>query len=55
MKSFHDRSLNFRYLLGIVVLILVAAVVNNLRQPAERHVPWMGGQAILAKPAPEAQ
>jgi len=54
MKSFRDRSFNFRYLIVMAVFIIVGALLNNLRQPVERHVAWIGGQEILAKPAPEA-
>ena len=32
------------------VLSVILAVVNNIRQPEERKVAWIGGQEVLAKP-----
>lgn len=45
-KHFH-----WKYLVLASILSVVFAVVNNLRQPEERKVEWIGGQEVL--PAPE--
>jgi len=47
--------MKWKYLLIMCGLVLAFAVMNNLRQPEGRHVPWIGGQDVYAKPAEEAQ
>lgn len=49
------KKYNWKYLMALGLLSVIFAVVNNLRQPPERKVEWIGGQEILAKPAGEAQ
>jgi len=44
------QSLSRRYLLIFAFLVLILAVVNNLRSPASRSVSWIGSQEILEKP-----
>ncbi|HSQ42574.1 MAG TPA: hypothetical protein VLM37_09865 [Fibrobacteraceae bacterium] len=46
--------MNWKYFVILCGLVLAFAVVNNLRQPEERHVPWIGGQDVFDKPAEEA-
>lgn len=49
------KKYNWKYLMALGLLSVIFAVVNNLRQPPERKVEWIGGQEILAKPVDEAQ
>jgi len=44
------KKLNWKFLVGVSVFCLVAAIANNLRVPAEKSVEWIGGQKILEKP-----
>jgi len=48
------QSYSWKYLLSMVALVLLFAIANNLRQGPEKRVSWIGGQEVLAKPAPEA-
>ena len=48
------KSLSWKYLVGVCAVILTLAIANNLRQPPERKVAWIGGQEVLKKPAAEA-
>lgn len=47
------KSLHWKYLIVMAILVIVGAILNNLLQPSERQVSWIGGQEIL--PSPEAQ
>ncbi len=49
------KKYNWKYLAIVAVLAVLFAIVNNLRQPVERKVEWIGGQDVLAKPAEEVQ
>lgn len=49
------KSLNIKYIVILGVLAILLATFNNLRQPETRRVSWIGGQDVLARPAPEAQ
>lgn len=44
------KTLNLKYLLGLIVLVLVLAIINNLRSPEERSVRWIGSQEVLEVP-----
>lgn len=44
------KKLNWKFLIGVAVIGLVAAIANNLRAPAGKSVEWIGGQKILEKP-----
>jgi len=44
------KSLNLKYLLGLIGLVLVLAILNNIRSPEERSVRWVGSQEVLETP-----
>lgn len=45
------KGLEWRVVLAIGAIALVAGIVNNFRVSADKHVTWFGGQQVLAKPA----
>ncbi len=47
------KSLHWKYLIIMAILVIFGAIVNNVLQPAQRQVSWIGGQEVL--PSPEAQ
>jgi len=47
------KSLHWKYLIIMAILVIIAAIMNNVLQPAQHQVSWIGGQEIL--PSPEAQ
>lgn len=44
-------QVNFRVLIGVVVLALALGVINNFRVAQEKRVTWFGGQPVFAAPA----
>lgn len=47
---YYIRGLRWKFLIGLALLALVAAIVNNIRVPSDKSVTWIGGQKILEKP-----
>lgn len=47
----YAKAFNLKFLIGLAVFCLLAAVVNNLRAPEGKAVEWFGTQDILEKPA----
>ncbi|MDR1811269.1 MAG: hypothetical protein LBQ87_00395 [Candidatus Fibromonas sp.] len=50
MKIAWVKELNIRFLLGLGLFCVFAAVANNLRAPEDKSVEWIGGQEVLEKP-----
>jgi len=50
LNSKFIRSLNFKFIIGLGIFCILAAIVNNLRAPEGKSVEWIGGQAVLEKP-----
>jgi hypothetical protein len=44
---------SWKFLAVMSALVLILSIANNLIQPQDRKVAWIGGQEVLAKPAPE--
>jgi len=44
------KKLNIKFLIGLGLFCLIAAVVNNLRAPEGKSVEWFGVQEVLEKP-----
>jgi hypothetical protein len=44
------KSLNWKYLGLVLGLVFLFAIINNIRQPEERAVQWIGSQEILQEP-----
>jgi len=44
------KNLNFKFLVGLGLFCILAAVVNNLRAPEAKSVEWIGGQEVREKP-----
>jgi len=44
------KELNFKFLIGLMLFCILAAVVNNVRAPEGKSVEWIGGQEVLEKP-----
>jgi hypothetical protein len=44
------KKLNFKFLIGLGLFCILAAVANNLRAPEGKSVEWIGGQEVLEKP-----
>jgi hypothetical protein len=44
------NELNLKFLLGLGLFCVFAAVVNNLRASEDKSVEWIGGQEVLEKP-----
>jgi len=44
------KSLNLKFLIGLGLFCILAAIVNNLRAPEDKSVEWIGGQTVLEKP-----
>ncbi len=44
------RKLRWGFLVLVAGIAVVAAVVNNIRAPEGKSVPWVGGQTVLEKP-----
>jgi len=44
------KSLNIKFIIGLGLFCVLAAVVNNLRAPEGKSVEWIGGQEVLEKP-----
>ena len=42
--------MNLKFIIGLSLFCLLAAVVNNLRAPEGKAVEWIGGQEILETP-----
>jgi hypothetical protein len=42
--------MKIKFLLGLALFCVLAAVVNNLRSPENKSVEWIGGQKVLEKP-----
>lgn len=45
------KRVEWRVVLIIAGIALVAGIVNNFRVAPENRVTWFGGQQVLAKPA----
>jgi len=43
------KKLNFKFLIGLGVFCILAAIANNLKS-VEWKVEWIGGQEVLEKP-----
>jgi hypothetical protein len=43
-------ELNLKFIIGLSLFCILAAVVNNLRAPEGKAVKWIGGQEILERP-----
>jgi hypothetical protein len=43
-------KLNLKFIIGLGLFCIIAAIVNNLRMPQDKSVEWLGGQAVLEKP-----
>jgi len=50
VKSDFLKNLNIKFLIGLGLFCLLAAIVNNLRAPEDKSVEWIGGQEVLEKP-----
>jgi len=44
------RKLNIKFMVGIFLLAVIAAIVNNLRVEDSKSVDWIGGQKVLETP-----
>jgi len=44
------KKLNIKFLIGLGIFCILAAIVNNLRAPDGKSVEWIGGQEVLEKP-----
>jgi hypothetical protein len=44
------KNLSFKFIIGLGLFCILAAVANNLRAPEGKSVEWVGGQEILEKP-----
>ncbi|MCL2282817.1 MAG: hypothetical protein FWC26_05820 [Fibromonadales bacterium] len=44
------EKLNLKFLVGLGLFCLLAAIVNNLRAPEGKSVEWIGGQKVLERP-----
>jgi hypothetical protein len=44
------KNLNIKFLVGLGLFCILAAIVNNLRAPEDKSVEWIGGQEVLEKP-----
>jgi hypothetical protein len=44
------KSLNLKFLIGLGLFCILAAIANNLRAPEGKSVEWIGGQEVLEKP-----
>jgi len=44
------KKLNLKFLIGLGVFCILAAIANNLSAPEDKSVEWIGGQEILEKP-----
>ncbi|MCL2208213.1 MAG: hypothetical protein FWB90_09030 [Fibromonadales bacterium] len=43
------KNLNFKFLIGLGLFCILAAIANNLRAPEGKSVEWIGGQEIREK------
>ena len=44
------KSLSFKFIIGLGLFCILAAIANNMRAPEDKAVEWIGGQEILEKP-----
>jgi len=44
------KELNLKFIFGLGLFCILAAVANNLRAPEDKSVEWIGGQEVLEKP-----
>jgi len=44
------KKLNLKFLIGLGLFCIFAAIANNLRASEGKSVEWIGGQEILEKP-----
>jgi hypothetical protein len=44
------KRFSLKFIIGLGVFCVLAAVVNNLRVPEGKSVEWIGGQKVLEKP-----
>ena len=44
------NNLSFKFIIGLGLFCVLAAIANNLRAPEGKAVEWIGGQEILEKP-----
>jgi hypothetical protein len=44
------KRLNFKFLIGLGLFCIFAAIVNNHSTPDNKSVEWLGGQKVLEKP-----
>jgi len=49
LQKYHIK-LNIKFLIGLGLFCILAAIVNNLRAPEGKSVEWIGGQEVLEKP-----
>jgi hypothetical protein len=50
LNSNFFKTLNIKFIIGLGLFCVLAAVVNNLRAPEDKSVEWIGGQEVLEKP-----
>jgi len=43
------KNLNIKFLIGLGLFCILAAIANNLRAPEGKSVEWIGGQEIREK------
>jgi hypothetical protein len=51
MSKIRMKDLEWRVVLILVAIALIAGIANNIRVSADKRVTWFGGQQVLAKPA----
>jgi hypothetical protein len=44
------KKLNIKFIIGLWLFCILAAIANNLRAPEGKSVEWIGGQEVLEKP-----
>jgi hypothetical protein len=44
------KKLNLKFIIGLGLFCILAAIVNNLHMPEGKSVEWIGGQKVLEKP-----
>jgi hypothetical protein len=44
------KSISFKFIIGLGLFCILAAIANNMRAPEGKSVEWIGGQEILEKP-----
>jgi hypothetical protein len=44
------KGISFKFIIGLGLFCILAAIANNMRAPEGKAVEWIGGQEILEKP-----